>query len=289
MRTISILFILLISIHAGSNELGSVKSTTPDRRYLIDEYLIVATDECTRNNGNNTSVFVNFFDRNSYKELKSIQILGCDHEYQDYVSNIYKNNDEYFISISNRYDDKERTSLVIVDPNELRIKSRLTGEQLISRKIQLQPESEIQSFPFTYNGKNITYKTSDDSSYSSIFISDAEGGQSKLLFKAKMFNRVSPNLITQVGHLSNFIISNDNLVFGYNRDLYSINLQSYEVKIVPEYQSGGFQDNGHGRDKNRIDKILDDKGYNRILIFCFNGNCNSYIPYSYLKGMESAF
>lgn len=118
---VSVLLLMASVSHAGKIE--SIFTRTLDKRYLVDNRLIITSYRC---GGNNDGVYVDFFDRESYKPLASLRVLGCDDDFQDFVHNFYKAGGEYLAPVEFRYKDSDRPSLIVINPKNFTIKKRLS-------------------------------------------------------------------------------------------------------------------------------------------------------------------
>lgn len=126
--------------------------------------------------------------------------------------------------------------------------------------------------------------------YVCYYLVDLLNNNSRFLFSVPVYARDGSGGIYKIFSMSNSIVVRGNFIFGYNSSLFWVNLSDFIVRKLPQHESGifGFE-NIDVYGGNRIDHIVDDKVNERVLVFCQEGNCNSYIPYSYLDEMKDFF
>jgi hypothetical protein len=150
-------------------------------------------------------------------------------------------------------------------------------------KVTLDSDGPINSMLLVSESQAVFVTHSRDELNQSYYLTDLDTNRSQLIFRGPLYERLDGNRIGQVGFYSNAVIVERVLVFGLGRDLHYIDLSTGHASVVTDYQAGGFKDNGFGKDRNAIDHLLVDDALQRLLVFCFQGDCNSYVPFAAIK------
>lgn len=217
-----------------------------------------------------------------------------------------------------RYEDKTRKKLIIVDAKKLNITTSYTANDInysdytphikspYEKKGDFKYNTSVEivgyrSKDYTVDGAqnrfngdgwiaNILIVSEDKAIFQNynekpyeflIYIVDLKTNTHKEVYRGKTYNKVGRSLHS-ANTFSNLAYSNNILAFGVNRDLHIFNVKKHDLKVIKEYQKGGFVSNGHSVDKNKITKLIFDEHLNRLLVFCFNGTNNSYLNLSEL-------
>jgi hypothetical protein len=311
MRFWCVIFCLLFAGSIKAETINTINRRVLDRVYLHGNHLIIASWRCT--DFPDDGVYMDVFDRATYKSIKSIKIRDCDHEYQDNINNIVPKNGKYFVQLQHMYEDDSRTKLAVIDSRTLKIIGRYNSKNM--RKAGFAPPANDEPIIYHDSKYNISIKKigwpsreyevtkqgvqakvntiSWDGAIDSIilvddnrslflmhnekpyefiiYLVDINRNEARELFRAETFHFVGPTSIARSNDFSNVVIHSNIMAFGMNRDLHTINVNNLEHGVLVDYQRGGFNNNGHGVDRNQITQVMFDEEMNRLLIFCFEG------------------
>jgi|GEM_PF-3388260 len=321
MRCLAIIMFGCFSVLSNAESIKSINSEVLDRRYLIGDHLIVSSWRCT-NDGEGVyvnfydrksyqelaKIKVLPCDHEYQDEVEYVYKVGGDYlarikfRYEDprRPSLIVINGTTLAIkaklnaseAFRQGYKQKSQRVLNIEDSianTKISVKKWDSNEYLVERGVKSAAQfthvsdGPIEEIRLISGGEAIFVTRSNDYLRRNYYLTDITTNQSKLLFSGPLYERRGSAAIAQVGSYSNFLVVNEKLVFGLGRDIQFVNLKTLKAGVISEYLVGGFRDNGNGIDQNRINGLINDEKYQRLIVFCFEGSCNSYIPHSILE------
>lgn len=218
-------------------EVSIVAGSLPEPMFFHEERVYIRRYDCMYSKG---GVSLEVFERNTFRHLQSIQVAGCDDEYQDNIGNIRFSKTQILLDLEYRYESEGRPNLVVVDKTSLTILAKLRRE--------VQPPGQLQGdMSVLVRARREPYEVTNS--------------EATLLVRFKPHLKDSPVAVTYKSLI--FIgVGHDLLILdGVNK-----RIAHYERNFIPQ----GFEDNGHGLDTNRIALLIVDG--DRLIARTFYGN-----------------